>query len=203
MLASVLRWIRQAPVRAAVSKLMRQYEDDDWLHLPVEFGLAELGCPVRTPINWYTTGPSSVEVSTPSDISEWLRACTYERSATWIDDSGFWLHPSVLETKRLGDCVPFALWAWNRLTSIGEHAALTMGQVSRDGHLSQHAWVTLIGDVELAVFEPTSKDPTSSVYALSDVKRAYVPWYAESNRGYAWLFGGYCGAIKRKYGWDF
>ena len=53
--------------------------------------------------DWYLEGQSTVEVSSPKEIVDWLRCCKYMGDTILFHERDFWQHPVTFENMRKGD----------------------------------------------------------------------------------------------------
>lgn len=117
-------------------------------------GVARTHLPLPKLFQSYLGSKLKVTVADFAQVFAWLRDCRYVRDPDRYGRTDLWLHPEDFEKLREGDCEDHALWAWVQLVRQGRSARFTVGR--RNGG---HAWVTLLEEDGLRIFETTQKDP--------------------------------------------
>ncbi|MEM8861494.1 MAG: hypothetical protein AAGD96_24490 [Chloroflexota bacterium] len=136
------------------------------------------------PWDHYLEGKSSADISSIEDIKMWLRSCKFVSDQEQFGELDHWLKPTRFETLKQGDCEDHALWAWKKLKLINQDAEFVVGlrisnQPIPKGRTINHAWLTLVHNGELFVFESTIKRATNPMMVPWDeAKHQYRPKYS-------------------------
>jgi len=125
---------------------------------------------------YYFTRQSSVEVSSISDIVNWLLECEYVPDPVQFQKRDYWQHPVDFEGTRRGDCEDFSLWAWRKLVELGHEAEFMVGKWVRGERVGTHAWVLLEYEGNRYLFESTGRTHARVMRPHAEAFEHYIPF---------------------------
>lgn len=167
--------------------------ESPWERVEVEVPPLAFGAGSERQFSDYLTGESSVAVASIDAMIDWLLECEYASDPEQFHRRDVWQHPSVFESRRRGDCVDFALWAWRKCAELGVDAEFYVGRVLAGGPSidRRHAWVVYQHEGDEFLLEPAAGERSRMIRQLLDVRDEYVPHFAVNHRGATSAFGGY------------
>lgn len=143
--------------------------------------------------SWYLEGRSAVDVTSPKEIVDWLRGCSYLGDSVLFHEKDFWQHPVTFENLRKGDCEDHALWAWRKLKELGIPAEFVCGRGGpRDAPGNGgHAWIHLDLDGQRYLMETVAGKREPMTSPLEEVRTRYCPAVSVDTDLKTYRYGGF------------
>jgi hypothetical protein len=175
---------------------------DPWERLDVSVALHHYGAGIQGDFPAYLASPSGTSARSLDEIQRWLLDCAYQSDAEQFG-RGYWQHVGEFETRRAGNCVDHAVWAWRKLVDIGVDATLVTGwrlPIARP--LRRHAWVTFRDDSGEYLLETVAWSKEDMLHPLPTARLRYRPEFGVDRSARRFTYAGVLLTIREREGID-